>query len=34
MLYMCCVANCKGNYRNSPKVKVFYFPKGDELKQK
>ena len=29
MPYMCCVPNCKGNYRNGPKVQVFSFPKND-----
>ena len=34
MPYMCCVPNCKGNYRNGYKVQEFSFPKNDELKQK
>ena len=33
MPYMCCVPNCKGNYRNGSKVQVISFPKNDELKQ-
>ncbi|KAH7933457.1 hypothetical protein HPB49_012603 [Dermacentor silvarum] len=25
----CCVPNCRGNYDNGPKVRVFSFPRGD-----
>ena len=29
---MCCVPNCKGNYRSGPKVSVFSFPNNNEEK--
>ena len=31
MSYRCVVPNCKGNYKNGPKVHVFSFPKDKEL---
>lgn len=34
MPHCCSVPNCKGNYRNGPKVTVFSFPKDPELVQK
>ena len=34
MPFICCVPQCKGNYRNGPKVTVFGFPKDPELKKK
>ena len=34
MPYTCCVPNCRGNYRNGPKVNVFGFPRDEELKKK
>ena len=29
---MCCVPNCKGNYKSGPKVSVFSFPNNNEEK--
>lgn len=34
MPHKCCVATCRGNYNNGPKVAVFKFPKDDVLLQK
>ena len=31
---MCCVLNCKDNYKTGPKVQVFGFPKEEEQKRK
>lgn len=30
MVQTCCVPNCKGNYKNGPKVAIFSFPKESE----
>ena len=34
MPFMCCVPNCKGNYRNGPKVSAFSFPNSEDEKIK
>lgn len=30
----CCVPRCRGNYKNGSKVRIFRFPKDEELRQK
>ncbi|GBM23711.1 hypothetical protein AVEN_257626-1 [Araneus ventricosus] len=34
MPYRCCAVNCKGNYKNGPKVPVFSFPKNENLRRR
>ena len=34
MPFICCVPNCKRNYRNGPKVTVFKFPDDQDMKEK
>ena len=34
MPFICCVPNCKGNYRNGPKVTVFKLPDDTDVKEK
>ncbi|XP_035211891.1 THAP domain-containing protein 2-like [Stegodyphus dumicola] len=33
MPHKCCVATCKGNYKNGPKVAVFSFPTEEQLRK-
>lgn len=34
MPFCCCVPNCRGNYRDGPKVSTFSFPKNEDMLKK
>ena len=34
MPFICCVSNCKGNYRNGPKVTLLKFSDDQDMKEK